>query len=548
MTAPPGPPAARPGPLAAVGGLAGAAVLLATITVFARLMGFVRVLVFAHTVGPSCLGDAYYTANTIPNILFDVVAGGALSSIVVPVLAGPVEEGARERADRIASALLTWTLLLLTPVAVAGMLLAHPLVGLLVGDGHAACGAGSQTEVGGRMLAVFMPQVLFYGAGVVLIGVLQAHRRFVAPALGPLVSSVVVSAAYLVFAAVADRRETGLSTLTRGHELVLSVGTTVGVAALTVPLLVALRRTGRRIRPTLAFPPGVAATARRMAVAGAVVLGSQDLAMAAILRIANGSGYGGAVVLYNLAWTVFLLPWAVLAVPLATTAFPTLTARWQAGDRATYARVAARTARAAALATAAGAAVLVAVADPAARVLVLGAPGGVDPVVLARALVAFAPGLLGYGAVAHLSRAHYARADARTPAVATAAGWLVAVAADVALVAALPADWTAAALGAGTTVGMTVAGAALAVSQWRGAGRASLAGVGRSLGGCLTAAGVGALAGWLVVHVLPEVGAAGSVGVLAAGAAATVAAFLGVVALVDRATLFLLLRRGPAGG
>ena len=540
------PPAVRPGPLAAVGGLAGAAMLLATVTIFARLMGFVRVLVFAHTVGPSCLGDAYYTANTIPNILFDVVAGGALSSIVVPVLAGPVDSGARERADRIASALLTWTLLLLLPVALLGILLADPLVGLLVGGGNEGCAAGSQAAVGGRMLAVFMPQVLFYGAGVVLIGILQAHRRFLAPAVGPLVSSVVVIAAYLVFAAVADRRETTLSTLTRGHELVLSVGTTVGVAALTVPLLIALRRTGRRLRPTLQFPPGVAATARRMAVAGAVVLGSQDLAMAAILRLANDSGSGGAVVLYNLAWTVFLLPWAVLAVPLATTAFPALTSRWQAGDPAAYATVAARTARAALLTTAGAAAVLAATATPAARILVLGAPGDVDPAVLARALVAFAPGLLGYGAVAHLSRAHYARGDARTPAVATAVGWLLAVVADVALVAALPDDWTAAALGAGTSFGMTVAGLALAVTQRRGAGAVSLARAGRSLTSCLAGAGVAGALGWLTVEALPTAGIAGSVGVLAAGALVCAVAYALVVALLDRPTLQLVLRRRVA--
>jgi putative peptidoglycan lipid II flippase len=547
-TSPPGPPAARPGPLAAVGGLAGAAVLLATITVFARLMGFVRVLVFAHTVGPSCLGDAYYTANTIPNILFDVVAGGALSSIVVPVLAGPVDDGDRQRADRIASALMTWTLLLLVPVALLGILLANPLVGLLVGGGHEGCAAGSQVDVGGRMLAVFMPQVFFYGAGVVLIGVLQAHRRFLAPALGPLVSSVVVSAAYLVFAGVADRRETNLSTLTRGHELVLSVGTTVGVAALTIPLLIALRRTGRRLRPTLQFPPGVAATARRMAVAGAVVLGSQDLATAAILRLANDGGSSGAVVLYNLAWTVFLLPWAVLAVPLATTAFPTLTSRWQAGDRAAYSAVAARTARAAVLATAAGAAVLVATAQPAARVLVLGAPGDVDPVVLSRALIAFAPGLLGYGAVAHLSRAHYARGDARTPATATAIGWLLAVVADVVLVAVLPADWTAAALGAGTSFGMTVAGVTLAATQRRGAGSGSLAGAGRSLAGCVAAALVAAAAGWAVVEALPVGGTTASVGLVAVGLAVCGLCYAAVLTVVDRPTLLLVLRRGVARG
>jgi putative peptidoglycan lipid II flippase len=285
-----------------------------------------------------------------------------------------------------------------------------------------------------------------------------------------------------------------------------------------------------------------------MAVAGAVVLGSQDLATAAILRLANEGGSGGAVVLYNLAWTVFLLPWAVLAVPLATTAFPSLTARWQTGDPHGYSVVASRTARAALLTTAGAAAVLIAIAQPAARVLVLGAPGEVDPVVLARALVAFAPGLVGYGAVAHLARAHYARGDARTPATVTALGWVLAVIADVALVAALPADWTAAALGMGTSLGMTVAGLGLALTQRRGAGPDSLAQSGRSLGGCITAAAAAAVVGWAVVQALPTGGIAASVGVLAVGGLVCTGVYAGGVALLDRSTLVLVLRRGVARG
>src|SRR4051812_28889748 len=401
-------------------GIARAAALVALVTIVARVVGFVRIIVFAHTVGPSCLGDTYYTANTVPNIVFDIVAGGALSSLAVPVLARPVEAGDDASADRIASALLSWVLLLLLPVTLLGLLLARPIIDVLIGNGHPGCPVGTVQMVGARMLLVFMPQVLLYGAGVVFIGVLQAHRRLLGPALAPLLSSVVVIGAYGLFAGLADRRETDLSTLTRSHELVLSVGTTLGVAMLSLPLLVPLRRAGRRLRPTLRFPPGVATTARRMAIAGAVVLGSQDLATGAILRLANDRGSGGAVVLFNLAWAVFLLPWAVLAVPIATAAFPTLTARWQSGDRDSYSATVARTTRGVVLATAGAAAVMVATAPPAARVLVLGAPGGVAPHVLARALVTFAPGLLGYGIIAHLSRAHYARGDARTPAVATA--------------------------------------------------------------------------------------------------------------------------------
>lgn len=535
-------------------GIASAALLVAAVTVVARVVGFGRVLVFAHTVGPSCLGDTYYTANTVPNIVFDVVAGGALSSLAVPVLARPVEQGDDATADRIASALLTWVLLLLVPITLAGLALTRPIMDLLVGNGHPGCSATAEQIVGARMLLVFMPQVLLYGAGVVFIGVLQAHRRFLGPALAPLLSSLVVIGAYALFAALANRRETDLSTLTRPHELVLSVGTTLGVAMLSLPLLVPLRRAGRRLRPTLHFPPGVGATARRMAVAGAVVLGSQDLATGAILRLANDRGSGGAVVLFNLAWTVFLLPWAVLAVPLATAAFPTLTARWQAGDIDRYADTVARTTRAVLLATAGAAAVMVATALPAARVLVLGAPGGVAPHVLARALVAFAPGLIGYGVVAHLSRAHYARGDARTPAVATATGWALVVLADVILVAAMPRTWTATALGLGSTIGLSVAGGWLAVSLRRGTGAASLTGVAATSAASLVGAVLAAGGGYAAARALPAVGVAGSVGVTVAVAVLAVAVFLVVVGRFDPTTLRLL-RRGlrpgaapPTGG
>src|SRR3954454_1817698 len=114
-------------------GLVGAAALIAVITVIARLVGFARIVVFAQSVGPAtCLGNAYFTANTVPNIVFEIVAGGALASLVVPVLAGPAERGARDETARIVGALLTWTVLILTPLAIAGIWLAHPMMSLLV--------------------------------------------------------------------------------------------------------------------------------------------------------------------------------------------------------------------------------------------------------------------------------------------------------------------------------------------------------------------------------------------------------------------------------
>jgi len=544
MTAPP-PSATSPTATAARGsGIARAALLVAVVTVVARAVGFGRILVFAHTVGPSCLGDTYYTANTVPNILFDIVAGGALAGAVVPLLAGPVDRRDHAEADRTASALLTWTLLLLLPVAILGVVLARPLMNLLVGSGHPGCPAGQEQAVGARMLVVFMPQVLLYGAGIVLTGLLQAHRRFVGPALAPLCSSLVVIAAYLAFAATAQRRETALSTLTRGHELLLSVGTTLGVVALVLPLLLPLRGTGRRLRPRLHFPPGVARTAARLAAAGAVVLASQDIATAVVLRLANSYGTSGAVVLYNLAWTVFLLPWAVLAVPIATASFPNLVASWHKSDVPGFATTSARTTRVVLLGSAAAAAVMVATARPAARVVVLGAPGRVAPADLAWALAAFAPGLVGFGLVAHLSRVHYARGDARTPAGATAAGWALAIVLDVVLVLSLPRSWAAAALGLGTTIGTTAAAVWMLLVLHRRVPHA-LRGADATIVAGLGAAVLAGAAGAAVAAALPAGGVATSV-VETVGV--TVVA-VGVIALVawarDRDTFELLLRRRP---
>jgi murein biosynthesis integral membrane protein MurJ len=518
--------------------------VVAAITIAARLAGFARVIVFTRIVGPSCLGDTYFTANTVPNIVFDIVVGGALSSLVVPVMARPVETGERDVVDRITSALLTWAVAILVPVMVAGMLFAEPLMRLLVGPGHPGCPAGSEASVGGQMLAVFMPQVVLYGVAVVLIGVLQAHRRFFGPALGPLVSSVVVIVVYVAFGAVAAGAETDLVSLTHGHELILAVGTTLGVAALVLTLLVPTARCGLRLRPSFRFPPGVAGTIRAMAVAGAVVVGSADVATAVALRLANSQGTDGSVVLYNLAWAVFTVPWAVAAVPLATTAFPGLAATWQSGDRTAYAATTARTVRVMLVVVAAAAAVMGAASGPLARIVVLGAPGDVAPTFLARGLAAFAAGLVGYSLVALLSRALYAQENARTPALVVLAGWIVAVVAEIGLAVTLPASWTVAAIGLATSLGVTVSGVWLLAALRRSAGAESLSGARRSALAAGVGGVVGGACGVLLARAAPVGGSADDLLTIAAVAAAVVVVYTAVVAVLDRPTLQILFDRG----
>ena len=454
--------------------LLGAAAGIAVVTVLARVVGFGRVAVFSRAVGPTCVGDTYALANAVPNVVFEVVAGGALASLVVPVLAGAVASGDRTSVSRTTSALLGWTLVVLVPVAVLGALLAPLLMRALVGGGPACEGT---VDVGSRMLVVFMPQVVLYGIGIVLTGVLQAHRRFLGPALAPLLSSVVVITAYLLYAA--GGRADALADLSRRQELVLSVGTTLGVAALSLGLLVPLRRCGLSLRPTLSFPPSVAARVRRLAAAGVAGLAAQQVALVVALRLAANDS-PGSVVVFTVATALFLLPWAVLAVPVATSAFPRMSASADGGDEQAYAAVVSRSLRTVVLLTLGAAAVLPVVAGPVARVLVEGAPGVSSVAALAGAITAFAPGLVGYGLLALLTRALYARGDGRTPAVATVAGWLGVATADVLLVTALPDVQRVVLLGIGNTVGLTVAGALLLAGLRRAAGPGALSGAGRT--------------------------------------------------------------------
>lgn len=541
-------PAARRA-LGAAGGIAGGAAVFAGITLLARAAGFGRWLVYSDGVSAQCVGNAYSTANQLPNVLFEVVAGGALAGAVVPLLAGPLARADRTQVDRTASALLTWAVVVLAPVSLVVALLAGPLVRLLGVGGDGCDGA---TALAARMLVVFAPQVLLYGVGVVLAGVLTAHRRLVWPALGPLLSSLVVMGAYVMFSRTAQGAGDDPARLPAVAEAWLAWGTTAGVLVMTLPMLWPVRRAGVRLRPTLAFPPGVARRALALAGAGVVTLLAQQVSVVAVLLLSNRAGTPATLNVFQYTQAVYLLPYALLAVPLATAAFPRLAERAATGDRDGFAATAAWTTRAVLLVSAAGAAVLVAVAVPVAAFF--GHLDSGDVAEMAPALVAMAPGLVGFALVAHVGRALYALERGRAAAVATVTGWLAVVVAMVALSLVVPdrAD-VAVALGGGTSVGMTVAGVALVVALRRCAGPAALDGLVRTVLGTGAAAVLAGAGGWWVSTRLTDAWGGGLGGALASGlASALVAAVLLVLALpvLDRPSVRAaarLARRGRGG-
>jgi putative peptidoglycan lipid II flippase len=521
------------------GGIGRAAVLIGAITMLARVIGFGRQVVFAHTVQASCLGTAYTTANMVPNIIYDIVAGGALTAVVVPVLAGPARAHApdREQVRQTSSALLGWAVLLLVPVSALVAVTAQPLVSVLLG-GTPGCPRAAMVALGGRMLMVFAPQILLYGLAVVLYGILQSHRRFAAPALAPVLSSAVVIGAYFWFGAVGNGYQNMVRPVPTLAWVVLAAGTTVGVAALVATPLIPAVRLRLRLRPTLRFPAGVGARVRSLAAAGISTLIAQDASVAVVIVLANSRGGSGALVLYSFAWAVFFVPYAVLAVPIATSAFPELAAR---DDR--FDATSATSTRAVTVASWLGVAGMAGTCIPLARVFQSHAGQSADARQLAIALAAFAPGLVGYGLTANLSRVLYADARNRAAAVAVSGGWLLVIVADLLIVPFVSRSAVVPWLGAGTTIGLTASGIALLVlvrrargpEALRGCGRAALAGLAGALAGA--AAGLGVAAGIQVRGFLPNV----AVTLLAS--AAVLVAFFAVVAWADGGDLRAVVRR-----
>lgn len=524
-------PDLAPGPAA---GVARGAALIAGLTILSRLLGLARTLVFSQTVGASCLGSAYVTANQVPNLVYELVLGGALTSAMVPVLARSAEQSAADPAEKarvsqISSALLTWSVVILLPLTLLIAATAMPIAALLnPANANAHCARADMVAATGRMLEVFAPQVLLYGLSVVLYGLLQAYRRFAGPTVGPALSSLVIIAACLAFVPLAKGMP--LSGLPLSAELVLSGGTTLGVAALVAVGAVPTWRLRLRLRPAWRFPPGVARRAAGLALVGVVELVVIDLSSVVSIALANGRGTTGAIVIFNYASQVFNSVAAVLALSVVISVFPVLAARHgQAFDQAS-----AGSTRAVLLLSWLGTAVIAAVAMPAARVLAR-QPEQVPELVESFAL--FAPGVAGTAVITNLSRVLLAVGRLKAAAAALAGSWLLVIVADVLLAELAPARLVAPALALGNTIGQSAAAIPVVLMTRRICGRAVVQGVERATLAGLAAGTVSAAAGVAVCLAAPVSGRLLAAGVAVVAAGVAVAAFSVVAYALDRGDL-----------
>lgn len=443
-----------------------------TFTLASRLLGFLRWVVQAATVGSGAMAGAYSSANQIPNVFYEVVVGGALAGTVVPLLAGAIAHGQREKVRETASGLLGLTLAVLLPLAVLMALFAEPLAQLLVtsdtrmgADKAAIVYWGGSHQLVVAFLRMFALQIPLYGLGVVLTGVLQAYNRFTWPALAPIFSSLVVMLTYGIYGALIDAGHYAQAVLTLGW------GTTAGVAALSLPLLWPVHRLGLGLRARLRLPAGTFTQLRSLAGAGIAALIAQQISVLTVVAVARRYGSAGTIAIYQYTQAIYVLPYAVLAVPLATVVYPQLAARLAAKhvSRETKDLIANSTALVT-LAACVGAGALMLGAPVAQQVF--GLITTVD--YMGAALVAFAPGLVGYALIYQLTRVLYVLDAARSAALATCLGWLVVAGASWMFSANAKGAAVLVYLGAASSAGMSLAGVALALVLARRVGARAL--------------------------------------------------------------------------
>lgn len=297
-------------------------------TTLSRVTGLVRVAALTAALGLTSVADVYNLANTTPNILYELVIGGVLSATLVPLFIKANDDP----DDESASVMVTVGFVAISALTVLAVL-ASPLINQLFTLTVEGSERARQAEIGDDFLVLLLPQIFFYGITTLATALLNARRRFAAPAFAPVLTNLVISAAALVVWKVIDPSagDDSMSTV-----YVLGLGTTAGVAAMAVALLPAIRRAGISLRWD--FRPRHPAVKSVIRLSGWTVgfAVANQVALLIVLTLARGAGTG-AVSAYQYAFIFFQLPYGLIAVSIMTAVLPELSSAAHRGDHALYA-------------------------------------------------------------------------------------------------------------------------------------------------------------------------------------------------------------------
>ncbi len=389
-----------------------------------RGFGAIRVLAIAAILGTTYLGNGFQSSNTVSNVLFELLAAGALSAVLVPTFVGLLDHEDKKGAETLASELLGLATLILGAVAVVGVVAAPWLSKVLTSAVDDPQVAASQRNLTTFLLWFFIPQVVLYGLGAIATAVLNAQRSFIVPAMAPIGNTIVMVGFLIVFRYVAGS-DPGLD-LSMGERLLLAGGGTLGVVAFVAIPTFAVLRGGFRLR--LRFSRSHEGLRRLLKLSGWASLQHGFAALLLGAAIIAGGGVEGGVVAYQVGWYFFLAPYGIIAQPIHTTILPELVADNLAGDLKAFKASVRWSLDSMCVLLLPLTALCAALSVPAMSILAFGSAdvsNGIE--MLSVSLAALGLGLLPYGAFFLLARVFYVYDDSRTPAMAGAAAAAVGV-------------------------------------------------------------------------------------------------------------------------
>lgn len=441
--------------------MARGAAIITIATAVSRITGFVRVVVVAAALGTTFLANTYQTANTAPNVIFELVAAGVLTSVFVPTFVEYLVRGRRDEGWDAANALASVALVALIGLSVVVALAAPIIMWLLtLGVGNESL-REREIALGATFLRLFAPQIALYGAGMIMTGALHAHRRFALAAVAPIFNNIVVIAVYLTYAAMRGSGPPTVDGITTAETWILGAGTTLGVVAMTVCLIPQLTRLGWRAR--FRFDPAHPAV-RKGARLGAWALGyagGYQAGLIVVLLLANG--VEGGVAAYQWAYTFFYLPHALFAIPVFQVLFTAMSEHAVRGEEGGLVGRLRDGLAMLSFLLIPTAAIMFAAAHPITRLtLEYGVMTGTGSSLVARVLAAFAVGLPMYSAFLVYTRACYALGDTKTPALVNAGTVGLASIAGAVLFSVLPREWAVPGLALGHSIGFAAGAVVLA--------------------------------------------------------------------------------------
>ncbi|WP_340537699.1 murein biosynthesis integral membrane protein MurJ [Nocardioides sp. GXZ039] len=398
--------------------LANSAVMAAG-TVVSRLSGFVRSTLLAAALGLSLHADIFNIANTVPNMLYILLAGGVFNAVLVPQLVRAMThdpDGGDAYTDRV----VTLAALFLAGVTAALVIFAPQLMSLYLDSGFDRPDRAAHLDSVIAFARYCLPQVFFYGMFVLVGQILNARGRF-GPMMWAPIANNIISVFVLVVYLLTYGPATGAEQqgpYTSGQEMLLGLGSTAGIAAQLLILLPYLKRAGFTFRPRFDFRGSGLGHTFRLAIWTVLFVVVNQIAYTVVVRLAStgtvdgGDGTGYSV--YSSTFLIVMVPHSIITVSLATAILPRLSREAAVGDLDRLSQTLSSALRTALAVVIPFAALLPFIADDVAHV-VWGhgaAADGYDGYV--PSLVLFGPGLVMFTIHYLMLRGFYALEETRT--------------------------------------------------------------------------------------------------------------------------------------